>query len=240
MNYSFLDMIYQKYNMNKNNINGIELMQTDRKVDHILFDFDGTIANTMPLGFELYNEIADQYNFISAEDSELPQLMNMSIAEILKLKNIPLYMVPIALYNVKKKMKKRLSEVKPFDGIKDFLYNLKNAGYHLSIISSNSKENMIKFFEMNNMEVFNYIYSSTSLFGKDKLIKHYLKAVKTTSDKVIYVGDEIRDIDSAKASNIKVIGVTWGYNDKELLIKHDPDYLVESVSALQDILIPKL
>ncbi len=213
-------------------------MQIDRTVDHILFDFDGTIADTLPLGFELYNEIAEQYNFISADDSEIPQLMNMSIAEILKLKNIPLYMVPIALFNVRKMMKKRLSEVKPFEGIKDFLYNLKKAGYHLSIISSNSKENMIKFFEMNNIDVFNYIYSSTSLFGKDKLIKHYLKAVKTTPSKVIYVGDEIRDIDAAKASNIRVIGVTWGYNDRELLIKHNPDYLVDSVSDLQDVLIP--
>jgi phosphoglycolate phosphatase len=213
-------------------------MQFDRKVDHILFDFDGTIADTLPLGFELYNEIAEQYNFIGAHDSEIPQLMNMSIAEILKLKNIPLYMVPIALFNVKKRMKKRLEEVKPFAGIKEFLYNLKQAGYHLSIISSNSKENMIKFFGMNDIEVFNYIYSSTSLFGKDKLIKHYLKAVKTTPDRVIYVGDEIRDIDSAKASGIKVIGVTWGYNDKELLIKHNPDYLVDTIPDLQNILIP--
>lgn len=213
-------------------------MQIDKTVDHILFDFDGTIANTLPLGFELYNEIAGHYNFISADDSELPQLMNMSITEILKLKDIPLYMVPIALYNVKKKMKERLAEVMPFEGIKDFLNNLKKAGYHLSIISSNSKENMIKFFEMNNIDVFNYIYSSTSLFGKDKLIKHYLKAVKTTPEKVIYVGDEIRDIEAAKASNIQVISVTWGYNNKDLLAKHSPDYIVETIPALQNILIP--
>ncbi len=214
-------------------------MQIDRKIDHVLFDFDGTLANTLPLGFELYNQVADQYNFISAEDSEIPQLMNMSIAEILKLKNIPLYMVPIALYNVKKKMKARLAEVEPFDGIRNFLYKLKEAGYHLSIISSNSKENMIKFLDMNDINVFNYIYSSTSLFGKDKLIKHYLKAVKTTSDKVLYVGDEIRDIDAAKSSDVKVVAVTWGYNDIELLKKHKPDFLAESIEQLQEIILSK-
>lgn len=213
-------------------------MQIDRKIDHVLFDFDGTIANTLALGFELYNQIADQYNFISADDSELPQLMNMSITEILHLKNIPLYMVPIALYNVKKKMKQRLSEVKPFEGIRDFLYKLKDAGYHLSIISSNSKENMLKFFEINKIDVFNYIYSSTSLFGKDKLIKHYLKAVKTSPEKVIYIGDEIRDIEAAKASNIKVISVGWGYNDKDILTKNEPDFFVDSISQLEKILLP--
>lgn len=214
-------------------------MQIDKNIDHILFDFDGTIANTLPLGFELYNEIADQYNFISAKDSELPQLMNMSITEILHLKNIPLYMVPIALFNVKKKMKQRLAEVKPFEGIRDFLYNLKNKGYHLSIISSNSKENMEKFFEMNDIKVFNYIYSSTSLFGKDKLIKHYLKAVKTTPDKVIYIGDEIRDIEAARTSNIKVISVTWGYNDQAILVKNNPDFLANNITELQNFLIPQ-
>ncbi len=214
-------------------------MQIDRKIDHVLFDFDGTLANTLPLGFELYNQVAKQYNFISAEDKEIPQLMNMSIAEILKLKNIPLYMVPIALLNVKKKMKARIAEVKPFTGIKDFLYCLKDAGYHLSIISSNSKENMVKFLDMNDINVFNYIYSSTSLFGKDKLIKHYLKAVKTSPDKVLYVGDEIRDIDAARSSDIQVAGVTWGYNDIELLKKHNPDYLATTIAELQDIILSK-
>ncbi|MFA7057932.1 MAG: HAD-IA family hydrolase [Candidatus Cloacimonadales bacterium] len=208
----------------------------DKKIDHILFDFDGTIANTLPLAFELYNEIADQYNFISADHSELAQLMNMSISEILNLKNIPLYMVPIALINVKKKMKQRISEVKPFAGIKAFLGNLKQAGFHLSVISSNSKENMIEFFEMHDINVFNYIYSSTSLFGKDKLIKHYLKAVKTSAENVIYVGDEIRDIEAARASNIKIISVTWGYNDKDILSKHKPDYLVDTLDAVEEIL----
>jgi len=211
-------------------------MQMDKKIDHILFDFDGTIANTLPLAFELYNEVAEQYNFISAERSELAQLMNMSISEILNLKNIPLYMIPIALINVKKKMKQRLSEVKPFAGIKVFLENLKQSGFHLSVISSNSKENMIEFFEMHDINVFNYIYSSTSLFGKDKLIKHYLKAVKTSAENVIYIGDEIRDIEAARASNIKKISVAWGYNDKDILSKHKPDYLVDTLDAVEEIL----
>src|SRR5690554_1058534 len=126
-------------------------MKNNNKIDHILFDFDGTIANTLPLAFELYNEIAEQYNFVGVENTEVPLLMNMTLSEVLKLKNIPLYMVPIALINVKKKMKMRLSEVKPFAGIKEFLYNLKSAGLHLSIISSNSKENMIEFFQMNDI-----------------------------------------------------------------------------------------
>lgn len=212
-------------------------MKNNNKIDHILFDFDGTIANTLPLAFELYNEIAEQYNFVGVENTEVPLLMNMTLSEVLKLKNIPLYMVPIALINVKKKMKMRLSEVKPFEGIKEFLYNLKSAGFHLSIISSNSKENMIEFFKMNDIDVFNYIYSSTSLFGKDKLIKHYLRAVKTSAESVIYVGDEIRDIEAARASNIKIISVTWGYNDKDILSKHNPDYLVDTLADLEDTVL---
>ncbi|OQY39078.1 MAG: hypothetical protein B6226_02615 [Candidatus Cloacimonetes bacterium 4572_65] len=210
-------------------------MQIDKKKDHILFDFDGTLADTLPLGFELYNEVAEQYNFIPAVDSELPQLMNMTIMEILKVKEIPLYMLPKTLLNVRKKMKQRLIEVSPFEGIKDFLLDLKKAGYHLSIISSNSKENMVKFFEIHEMNVFNYIYSSTSLFGKDKLIKHYLKAVKTTKESVIYIGDEVRDIDSAKVSKIDVIGVTWGYNDRNLIEQHEPTYIVDSITELREI-----
>ncbi len=219
-----------------NNMNDLKII--DKNIDHLLFDFDGTIADTLSLSVELYNEIAKQYNFVSADNSELPRLMSMTITEILKLKNIPIYMVPIALLNAKKKMKNRIAEVKPFAGIKKFLHDLKDAGYHLSIISSNSKENMLKFFKNNDIDVFDYIYSSTSLFGKDKLIKHYLKAVKTTSEKVLYIGDEIRDIESAKVSNIKIVSVTWGFNNKELIEQHEPNYIVDTVNELESLLIP--
>jgi phosphoglycolate phosphatase len=213
-------------------------MKLDKNIDHILFDFDGTIADTLPLSFELYNEVAEQYNFISADNSELPRLMSMTISEILKLKNIPLYMVPIALLNAKKKMKQRIAEVKPFKGIKEFLNDLKKAGYHISIISSNSKENMLKFFKLNDIDVFDYIYSSTTLFGKDKLVKHYLKAVKTTPDKVVYVGDEIRDIECARNSNIPIVAVTWGFNNRNLIEEHKPNFIVDTIDELESILIP--
>ena len=66
-------------------------MTLDKKIDHLLFDFDGTIADTLPMSFELYNEVAAQYNFVSASAAELPNLMSMTITEILKLKNIPLF-----------------------------------------------------------------------------------------------------------------------------------------------------
>ena len=45
---------------------------------------------------------------------------------------------------------------------------------------------------------------------------------------VIYVGDEVRDITGAKNAGVKVIAVAWGYNSRELLEKHKPDFPVDT------------
>lgn len=55
-------------------------------------------------------------------------------------------------------------------------------------------------------------------------------------EQVIYVGDETRDIDSAKKAGVKGIAVSWGFNSKKVLAKHHPDALIEHPQELIDIL----
>ncbi len=56
------------------------------------------------------------------------------------------------------------------------------------------------------------------------------------SEEVIYVGDETRDIEAAKKINSKVIAVSWGFNTKEALARHNPDFLIHQPSELLDVM----
>jgi len=55
---------------------------------------------------------------------------------------------------------------------------------------------------------------------------------KLDKNNVIYVGDETRDIRSARKSQIPIVAVTWGFNATEILSQHQPDYLVDHPSEL--------
>ena len=128
-------------------------------------------------------------------------------------------------------------EMRPrFPGIKEALIELKHQGNKLVIITSNSKENVIVFLEKQEMqEVFDFIYSGTT-FGKSKVINKFLNQNNINPQQAIYVGDETRDIEAARKSNIRAIAVSWGFNSKELLAAQNPDFLIHQPNELIDVI----
>lgn len=54
---------------------------------------------------------------------------------------------------------------------------------------------------------------------------------------VVFIGDTLYDIDAAAALEIDSIGVTYGFSSQQEIISFDPDYIAETVSDLQKILI---
>ena len=71
------------------------------------------------------------------------------------------------------------------------------------------------------------------MFGKDKVLRKLLKIQKVPLGHAVYVGDETRDIDAARAVGISVIAVSWGAHSRSLLETREPDYLIDSVSELR-------
>ena len=92
---------------------------------------------------------------------------------------------------------------------------------------------MLQFSKRNNLEVFDFVYSGSSIFGKDRVIRKVLKSLDIPLSNAIYVGDETRDVEAAKAVGIAIIAVSWGFNSKKILEARHPDYLIESVNELK-------
>jgi phosphoglycolate phosphatase-like HAD superfamily hydrolase len=59
-----------------------------------------------------------------------------------------------------------------------------------------------------------------------------LRKESLNPEEVVYVGDETRDIEAAKKSQIKVIAVTWGFNSKQVLAAQNPDFLIDRPEEL--------
>lgn len=201
----------------------------------LVFDFDGTIADSFPEFLKLVNHFAEKYSFRKVSEEELSQLRDLDTMQLLKELKIPLWKLPFIVRDGRSELHKIIEIVKPIRGMKEQLTKLHKAGHILGILTSNSKKNVNTFLEKNDMQLFDFIYTGSSLFGKDKIMKSLLKEKGFVNEDVLYVGDETRDIEASKKAKLRVIAVTWGFISRKGLEKYNPDFLIDKPEELLEI-----
>ena len=125
-----------------------------------------------------------------------------------------------------------------FETLPEVLRELNKNGIGLGIATSNSTKNVKIFLKNNNLDMFNFIYSSIDYFHKNRILERAIKKYGMEKENVIYIGDEIRDIKAAKEAGIKVASVTWGYNFESVLASYKPDFIVNQPKELLNLYLP--
>ena len=203
----------------------------------IVFDFDGTIADTYDQLINLANELAEEFNYKPISQSEVLRLKNLSSWEIIKQAQIPLFKIPFLFKRIQKELSQEIDRVKLFPEMETVLLQLKKRGYRLGVITSNSQENVQIVLANYQLEhIFDFIYAETTIFGKHRVINEVIRTKKIERDKIIYVGDETRDIRSAKKSKIAIAAVAWGFHARQVLAKQKPEFIVERPKDLLEVI----
>ena len=205
------------------------------KYKYVFFDFDGTLADTEEVNFAIYQKLSEKYNLRNVTIGELGHIKKMSARELMTYVELKKRYLPFLLKRGKKLLKQDIVNVNPCKpDMFSKVSGLKNMGIKTAIITSNSKINVEIFLKEHDADIFDFIESS-SMFGKETKMKKVIKKEKIKLDELLYVGDEIRDINAAKNTGIDIASVAWGYNAVESLKKHRPDYLIYEPSELLDI-----
>ena len=184
----------------------------------IVFDFDGTIADTLSVVIRIANKFADHYGYKKIPLSDLPKIREKKPSAVLKHLGISIFKLPIVVRKIRFEMNKEIVHLKTAVDLRDTLVHLKENGCVLGILTTNSRENVTEFLKNNDLQLFDFIYSGRAVFGKGRLLKKLMHDKTIPHADPIYIGDEIRDVEAAKKAGIKVIGVTWGYNTKTALL----------------------
>lgn len=206
------------------------------KYDIAAFDFDGTLADTMPWFNTILNTVAEKYNFRKIDASEREALRSRDAMEILKYLNIPLWKLPAIMTHVRTLMQEIDPSVQLFDGIPQALARLKASGLRLAVVSSNSVENVKRVLGEETAARFDDYECGSDLFGKAAKIDRLLKQHGTSPERFLLVGDEMRDIDAARKAGVRVGSVAWGYNHVDALRGRGPDELFLAVQDLPNAL----
>lgn len=202
----------------------------------IIFDYDGTLVDSFALAMKIFNRhIVKKYKLDKVEPSDIESLKNLSSLEIIRTLNIPLTKMLSVVNDYHRYFHKHAKFVKLHEDIKPMLEALKDSGHQVGIITTNHRDVVINNLQKNNIDLFDWVNGSKNIFGKGGKIKKVMKKRKLSKEDILYVGDETRDIDAAKHAHIASVAVTWGYNSRLALARHNPDYLITSPKELQSI-----
>ncbi|MBW4475225.1 MAG: HAD hydrolase-like protein [Stenomitos rutilans HA7619-LM2] len=205
----------------------LPLLLPEQTAKVIIFDFDGTIADSFNAVFNISNRLADEFGYPHTALEDVHKLKSLSSREILRRSNVPFFKLPFLLRRLRIELNREIAGLQPIPGIIDALLELKHQGHHLGIVTSNSRQNVIAFLKAQAMdELFDFIDSGLTLFGKGRIIQQILRQNRIDPATAIYVGDETRDVEAARKIGIKVISVCWGFNSCEVLAAQKPDALI--------------
>jgi HAD superfamily hydrolase (TIGR01549 family) len=196
----------------------------------VIFDFDGTVADTYDLALHILHEIADARRTEPPRDIE--SLRMMSAIEVIRKYRLSVLDLLFFEKKYEDEVYRHMFDVRPFAGLKAVLKKL-DKSYGLGIISSNRRENVFAFLHHTGMDkYFDFLETGSSLLGKPRRIRAIMKKHGYRKADVVYVGDEVRDIDAARSVGIKVIAVGWGFNKAKRLKAEKPDFFVTMPSQL--------
>ncbi len=204
-----------------------------KKLKAVIFDLDGTIANTLPLCISSFRSSIEPLAGRTVTDVEIIATFGpseegtiMALAPLHYNKGVSEY---LRIYEENHDMCPA-----PFDGIPELLAALKEKEVRLAMVTGKGKASAVITLDKFGLSPFFGILEAGNPDGNRKVegIEAILKAWgNVDKDEVVYVGDTPSDIVTCRQVGIPIVSAAWAETaEPELLIPMQPDYLFYTVT----------
>ncbi len=121
-------------------------------------------------------------------------------------------------------------KTRPYEGIVPLLRALRAAGLMTAVVSNKADYGVQALCEHYFPGLFDFaVGERTGIRRKPNpdSVLEVLTRLKTAKEEAVYIGDSDVDIETAKNAGIPCLSVTWGFRDREFLLRHGAVRLVE-------------
>lgn len=205
--------------------------------DLVIFDFDGTLADSFPFFLRLHNQLARKHGFREVATEDVPALRAMSTRELMARSGLPAWRLPAVARDFTRHMQET-DEVAMFEGVAEVLRGLASSGLRLALVTSNSRKNIDRVLGPELVALFGHIDCGASIFGKRSRLQRAARALGISVSRSIYIGDATADADAAKEADMPFGAVDWGYTTPEALSACKPARQFTNVAGLLDLAGP--
>ena len=123
----------------------------------VIFDFDGTLVDSLHVIVEIFNEHAHEFGFKPIDHEQVKMLQNKTYSDIIREYKVPFFKIPSIIIRGLKAMNEKIDELTFFPGIRELIKQLKKQGVTVGILTTNSKENVVKFLKKQDFMEFDFI-----------------------------------------------------------------------------------
>lgn len=211
------------------------------KCKGIIFDMDGTVLNTSDDIKNSVNYALGVLGLPKRNEEEIKSFLGNGVENLINLsvgERKDCFKECLDIYLKHYQIHCR-DNTKPYDGIVKLLFELKEKGIKLGLVSNKQESAVKELAESVFKGVFEAVIGDRE--GQNKKpdptgVLNAMKVIKTDVSGTFYVGDSEVDIKTAENANIPCISVVWGFRTKEFLIQNGAKIFAETPSDILKII----
>ncbi len=129
----------------------------------------------------------------------------------------------------------QVDEPELYPKVDEVIELLNRSGWEIFVLSSNPISTLIPETKKSGLSHF-FRKIAGNAYEKKETILSLIDEFDLDRDSVYYVGDTSGDVEAGKSANVKTIGISWGFQDKRILSKSNPDFLIDDITEIKEII----
>jgi len=206
-------------------------------MDTLLFDLDGTLLDTNPLIIASFRHTLGYYfPNETYRDEDIFPFIGPTLEKSFKALNESEWKEMQAFYrSFNIAMHDQL--VAEYPGVIEGLYRLHAKGYKMGIVTSKGRpvvEQGLRLFNIDHL--FDVVITADDVVHEKphaEPVERALRALESTEDRAVMVGDNDTDIFSGKNAGTKTVAVGWALKGRAFLEALEPDVIIDSMEHFE-------
>ena len=206
----------------------------------VLFDWDGTLYDSIDASFKIYEELFKKYANLDLTCDYFRQTFIVDYHKYYSMHGIPESKWREVDDHWLKRFHEMEGEIHLFPGVKGMLDRLNTRKIKIGLVSNGTGDRIKKEMKKNGIsDYFSVVITDDEVKEfkpNPKGVKKALEIIGVGSSEALYVGDMSEDVGAGRNAGTGTAAVTWGAHSIERLSLAKPDYILNSVNEIFGIL----
>lgn len=214
---------------------------SDKQYRLIIFDWEGTLSDTLGLVLDCVSAEAKELNLGSFDEARARQYVDLGLVNTIKkvFAHATKELQSALLDAVQRKLMRQHGQTYLFPGAKALVQRIDKAGTHLAIASNKSQLGLQRALERSQLENYFHVVRTASTCApkpSPEMVNQILAHFDIAPADAVMIGDSTIDMEMAKKINMDAIGINFYHKSDHDLLDSGAKVVFNNYDALTDFL----